>query len=86
MLSTPSESYVPFFPTKEEVYKDPRRERTKSLRYKKHPPPLPAPRKTTTKTEALMVHRENVERSRGRQFVIMLVLNRSWQPPPLPGG
>ncbi|XP_070203454.1 uncharacterized protein [Littorina saxatilis] len=50
LLDTPSESYVPFFSSKEVTHKQPRPEKP---RYKKHPPPLPAPRKTT-KTEALI--------------------------------
>ena len=53
-LSTPSESYVPFFQTKEAMYKVPRPEKP---RYKKHPPPLPAPRKST-KTEAFVVTKD----------------------------
>ena len=54
MLSTPSESYVPFFQTKEAMYKVPRQEKS---RYKKHPPPLPAPRKST-KAEAYVVTKD----------------------------
>lgn len=42
MLSTPSESYVPFFHTK-----DHKPSKGEKPRYKKHPPPLPAPRKST---------------------------------------
>ncbi|KAK7466725.1 hypothetical protein BaRGS_00037167, partial [Batillaria attramentaria] len=52
MLTTPSESYVPFFHTKPPKGEKPR--------YKKHPPPLPAPRKPT-KVEAFVVTKEGYD-------------------------